>query len=117
MTKYDYDSNGIARVYDDGKWYLIDRTEKRVSDGYTYIEEWGEGYYKAELGAKKNILRPDGSIVLRVWHNDVYKVKHGFFVFSNTIRKSKTNPKTRYTYGVAHVNGDVIFPMIFDLAY
>lgn len=117
MTKYDYDSNGIARVYDDGKWYLIDRTERRVSDGYTYIEEWGEGYYKAELGAKKNILRPDGSIVLKVWHNDVYKVKHGFFVFSNTIRKSKTNPKTRYTYGVAHVNGDVIFPMIFDLAY
>ena len=38
MTKYDYDSNRIARVYDDGKWYLIDRTEKRVSDGYTYIE-------------------------------------------------------------------------------
>ena len=59
MTKYDYDSNGIARVYDDGKWYLIDKTERRVSDGYTYIEEWGEGYYKAELGAKKNILRPD----------------------------------------------------------
>lgn len=117
MTKYDYDSNGIARVYDDGKWYLIDRTERRVSDGYTYIEEWGEGYYKAELGAKKNILRPDGSIVLKVWHNDVYKVKHGFFVFSNTIRKSKNNPKTRYTYGVAHVTGDVIFPMIFDLAY
>ncbi len=117
MTKYDYDSNGIARVYDDGKWYLINRAEDRITDGYTYIEEWGEGYYKAELGAKKNILRPDGSVVLKVWHNDVFKVKHGFFVFSNTIRKSKTNPKTRYTYGVAHVNGDVIFPMIFDVAY
>lgn len=49
MTKYDFDSNGIARVYDDGKWYLIDRTEKRVSDGYTYIEEWGEGYYKVTI--------------------------------------------------------------------
>lgn len=117
MTKYDYDSNGIARVFDDGKWYLVNRAEERVSDGYTYIEECGEGYYKAELGAKKNILRPDGSVVLRVWHNDVFKVKQGFFVFSNTIRKSKTNPKTRYTYGVAHVNGDVIFPMIFDCAY
>ncbi len=117
MTKYDYDNNGIARVFDDGKWYLIDKDEKRVSDGYTYIEEWGDGYYKAELGAKKNILRPDGSTVLRVWHNDVFKVKHGFFVFSNTIRKSKTNPKTRYTHGVAHVNGDIIFPMIFDTAY
>ena len=49
MTKYDYDSNGIARVYDDGKWYLIDRTERRVSDGYTYIEEWGEGWRKMVL--------------------------------------------------------------------
>ena len=117
MMKYDYDNNGIARVFDDGKWYLVNRADERVSDGYTYIEEWGEGYYKAELGAKKNILRPDGSIVLRVWHNDVYKVKQGFFVFSNTIRKSKNNPKTRYTYGVAHVNGDVIFPMIFDRAH
>ena len=117
MTKYDYDSNGIARVYDDGKWYLINRTDERISDGYTYIEEWGEGYYKAEQGARKNILRPDGSVVLKVWHNDVFKVKSGFFVFSNTIRKSKTNPKTGYTYGVAHVNGDVIFPMIFDRAY
>ena len=117
MTKYEYDSNGIARVYDEGKWYLINRTEERISDGYTYIEEWGDGYYKAELGAKKNIMRPDGSVVMKVWHNDVYKVKQGFFVFSNTIRKSKNNPKTRYTYGVAHVNGDVIFPMIFDRAY
>ena len=117
MTKYDYDNNGIARVFDDGKWYLINRAEERVSEGYTYIEECGEGYYMAELGAKKNILRPDGSVVLKVWHNNVYQVKCGFFVFSNTIRKSKTNPKTRYTYGVAHVNGDVIFPMIFDVAY
>ncbi len=117
MTKYDYDSNGVARVYDDCKWYLINRAGDRITDGYTYIEEYGEGYYKAEQGARENILRPDGSVVLRVWHNDVFRVKHGFFVFSNTIRKSKTNPKTRYTYGVAHVNGDIIFPMIFDTAY
>lgn len=36
MTKYDYDNNGIARVFDDGKWYLINRAEERVSEGYTY---------------------------------------------------------------------------------
>lgn len=95
MTKYDYDSNEVARVYDDGKWYLVNRADERISDGYTYIEEWGDGYYKAEQGARKNILRPDGSVVLKVWHNDVYRVRQGFFVFSNTIRKSKTNPKTR----------------------
>ncbi len=116
MTKYDYDTNGIARVFDD-KWYLVNQADERISDGYTYIEECGEGYYMAELGAKRNVLRPDGSLVLSVWHNNVYRVKHGFFVFSNTIRKSKTNPKTRYTFGVAHVNGDIIFPMIFDSAY
>lgn len=116
-TEYDYDSNGLARVYEDALWFLLDRNGNQVGERYSYIEEWGEGFYKAEQGTKKNILRPDGSIVLKNWHNDVFKVQKGFFLFSNTIRKSKTNPKTRYTYGVAHVNGDVIFPMIFDRAH
>ena len=116
-TEYDYDSNGLARVYEDALWFLLDRNGNQVGERYSYIEEWGEGFYKAEQGIKKNILRPDGSIVLKNWHNDVFKVQKGFFLFSNTIRKSKTNPKTRYTYGVAHVNGDVIFPMIFDRAH
>ena len=116
-TEYDYDSNGLARIYEDAQWFLLDKNGNQVGERYSYIEEWGEGFYKAEQGTKKNILRPDGSIVLKNWHNDVFKVQKGFFLFSNTIRKSKTNPKTRYTYGVAHVNGDVIFPMIFDRAH
>lgn len=116
-TEYDYDSNGLARVYENTQWFLLDKNGNQVGERYSYIEEWGEGFYKAEHGTKKNILRPDGSIVLKKWHNDVFKVQKGFFLFSNTIRKSKTNPKTRYTYGVAHVNGDVIFPMIFDRAH
>lgn len=116
-TEYDYDSNGLARVYENTQWFLLARSGNQVGERYSYIEEWGEGFYKAEQGTKKNILRPDGSLVLKNWHNDVYKVQHGFFLFSNTIRKSKTNPQTRYTYGVAHVNGDVIFPMIFDRAH
>lgn len=113
---HEYDSNGLAIVYQDTKWCLIDKNGKEVTEQYSYIEEWGEGYYKAELGAKKNILRPDGTIVLKEWHHDVYRVEKGFFIFGNTIPKSKTNPKTRYIRGVAHVNGDVIFPMIFDRA-
>ena len=116
-TDYNYDNNGLARVYEDAQWFLLDKNGNQVGERYSYIEEWGEGFYKAEQGTKKNILRPDGSIVLKNWHNDVFKVQKGFFLFSNTIRKSKTNPKTRYTYGVAHVNGDVIFPMIFDRAH
>ena len=115
--QYDFDSNGLARTYDDTKWGLFDKDGKLVGEWYSYIEEWGEGYYKIEKGNKKNIMRPDGSVVLKTWHNDVYKVQHGFFLFSNTIRKSKTNPKTRYTYGVAHISGDIIFPMIFDSAH
>lgn len=113
---YDFDNNGLARAYKDCKWALFDRCGNQVGEWYSYIEEWGEGFYKIEQGAKKNIMRPDGTVVLKAWHNDVFKVKHGFFLFSNTIRKSKNNPKTRYTYGLAHVTGDVIFPMIFDSA-
>lgn len=115
---HEYDSNGLARVYQDAKWCLIDKEGHEVSEWYSYIEEWGSGFYKAEMGIKKNILRPDGTVVLKEWHNDVYMVESdGFFIFSNTIRKSKTNPKTRYTYGVAHVSGNIIFPMIFDRAH
>lgn len=107
--------NGVARANQDGKWGLIDDTGNKVGEfDYQFIDEWGEGFYKVEKGAKKNIMRPDGSIVLQEWFNDVFQVKNGFFIFGNTIRKSKTNPKTRYINGVAHVSGDVIFPMIFE---
>lgn len=39
---------------------------------------------------------------------------HGFYIIKKTIRKSKNNPKTRYVEGIAHTNGDVLFPMIFE---
>lgn len=107
--------NHVARANQDGKWGLIDDHGNHVGDfDYNYIDEWGDGYYKAERGAKKNILRPDGTIVLLDWYHDVFKVSKGYFIFGNTIRKSKTNPKTRYIRGVAHVSGDILFPMIFD---
>lgn len=107
--------NGVARANQDGKWGIIDRQGKHVGEfSYSYVEEWGEGYFKVEQGSKKNIMRPDGSIVLKEWYNDVFKVCKGFFIFGNTLRKSKTNPKTRYIQGVAHVNGDIIFPMLFE---
>ncbi len=112
-----YDDNNLARVFDDGKWYLIDKEGKQVGETFVYIEEWGEGYYKVERGVKKNIMRPDGTLVLREWHHDIYKVTKGYILFRNVIRKSKTNPQKRYTYGLAHVNGIVIFPMIFSYVH
>lgn len=111
---HDYDNNDLARVSEDSQWYLIDKSGNQVGERYTYIEEWGEGYYKIEKGSKKNIMRPDGSIVLDEWFSQVYKVTNKLFFISKTIPKSKTNPKTRYIYGVAHVCGDIIYPMIFD---
>lgn len=107
--------NNVAVANQNGKWGLIDDKGNHIGDfNYTFVEEWGEEYYKVEQGAKKNILRPDGSVVLEQWYNDVFKVHHGFFIFGNTIRKSKTNPKTRYIQGVAHVSGIIVFPMIFE---
>lgn len=107
--------NGVAVAFQNEKWGLIDIHGNHVSDfEYNFAEECGEGYYRVEKGAKKNIMRPDGTIVLSEWYNDAFAVNKGYFIFGNTIRKSKTNPKTRYIRGVAHVSGDIIFPMMFE---
>ena len=107
--------NGAAVAFQNEKWGVVDTHGNHLCEfQYNYAQDCGEGYFRVEMGAKKNIMRPDGSLVLREWHHDVYDVTHGFFIFGNTIRKSKTNPKTRYIHGLAHVNGDIIFPAIFD---
>lgn len=93
---------------------LIDTEGNHISEfKYNFVEEWGEGYYKCEIGSKKNILRRDGTEVLRVWFNDVYKVKRGLFIIGNTIRKTKDHP-TLYPRGLASVNGDILFPPMFN---
>lgn len=112
----EYDQNGLARVSKDTQWTLYDRAGNQVGGWHSYIEESSEGYYRVEQGAKKNLMRPDGTVVLKNWHDNVFEVKKGFFLFSKTIRKSKTNPQTRYVYGMAHVSGIVIFPPIFERA-
>lgn len=107
--------NHRAAAYQNGKWGLIDDKGNHISEFiYSFVKELGEGYFRVEIGTKKNVMRPDGSLVLSEWCNDVFEVIHGFFIFGNTIRKSKDNPKTRYIEGVAHVNGDIVFPMIFE---
>lgn len=107
--------NGVAVAFQNEKWGLIDTHGNHVSDfEYNFAEECGEGFYRVEKGTKKNILRLDGTVVLSEWYNDVFNVNKGFFIFGNTIRKSKNNPKTRYIRGVAHVSGNIIFPMIFE---
>ena len=107
--------NHVAIANQNCKWGLIDDSGNHIGNfDYNFVAEWGDGYYKVEKGSKRNIMRPDGSLVLQDWYNDVFKVSNGYFEFGNTIRKSKTNPETRYIRGVAHVNGDILFPMIFE---
>lgn len=96
------------------KWGLIDTEGNHISEfKYGFVEPWGEGYYKCEIGNKKNLLRKDGSEVLKGWFNDVYKVEQGLFVIGNTIRKTKDHP-TLYPRGLASVNGDILFPPMFN---
>lgn len=107
--------NHRAAAFQNGKWGLIDDKGNQISEfKYNYVKACGEGYFMVEVGTKKNVMRPDGSLVLSEWHNDVFEVHQGFFIFGNTIRKSKDNPRTRYVQGVASVNGDTVFPMIFE---
>lgn len=116
MTKYVPDCNGLSRISDDGQWSLVDCCGSRVGDSYSYIHACADGLYKVEKGVRKNFMRADGSLVMGEWHHEVGNVRLGMFIFSDTVRKSKHNPRTRYIYGVGHVSGFVLFPMIFNNA-
>lgn len=94
-------------------WVLVDYHGNCISDRYNYIEPAGEGFYMVEKGTRHNIMRRDGSLVLKEWPHRVWKVRNGYFQIENTIRKTKTTP-TRYVAGVAHVSGIIVFPMIFE---
>lgn len=95
-------------------WGLIDSNGNHLCEfKYNFVEPWGEGYYRCDIGNKSNLLRKDGSEVLGVWFNGVGKVQHGVFFISNTIKKTKDHP-TLYPKGLASVNGDILFPPIFS---
>lgn len=117
MKNVTADANGLFRIRKNDQYCMVDASNRQIGECYSFIHECSEGYYLVERGVRKNLMRKDGSLVLKNWHHDVGPVKYGVFVFGDTIRKSKTNPKTRYIRGVAHVSGLVIFPMIFDTAW
>lgn len=114
---FNHYDDGLMIAYrseDDGYgWVLVDYHGNCISDRYNYIEPAGEGFYMVEKGTRHNIMRRDGSLVLKEWPHRVWKVSNGYFQIENTIRKTKTTP-TRYVAGVAHVNGVIVFPMIFE---
>lgn len=112
----DYDDGlmvAYRRTDNGGGFILVDYHGNCISDVYGYIKPANEGYYIVDKGARQNIMRRDGSLVLKDWPHHAGKVRDGYFHISNTIRKTKTTP-TRYIYGIAHVSGIVVFPMIFE---
>lgn len=116
MTKFEPDCNGLSRVCNDARWYLVDCSGRQVGASYSFIHECDNGLYKVEKGSRKNLMRADGSLVMRAWHHEVGTVCKGMFIFSNIVRKSKHNPHVRHIYGIGHVSGLVLFPMIFNAA-
>lgn len=95
-------------------WMVIDYLGNPISpESYTFINYAEEGYYDVENGSRHNIMRRNGTFVLKEWPHRVSKVYNGYFTFGNTIRKTKTT-STRYIEGLAQVNGTVVFPMVFD---
>jgi hypothetical protein len=107
-------SNGLHGEYKNGGWALVDAKGQPLTEyKYNFVTECGGGYFRAELGARKNVLRPDGTEVLSEWFNDVFDVENGYFIIGVTKRKTKTTP-TQYLRGVAHISGVILFPPIFN---
>lgn len=71
MTKFEPDCNGLSRVCNDARWYLVDCTGRQVGASYSFIHECDNGLYKVEKGSRKNLMRADGSLVMRAWHHEV----------------------------------------------
>lgn len=105
---------GTHGHYANEHWALVDDNNVPVTPyKYNFIEPWGDGYFKSEIGAKKNILRPDGTEVLKDGYSSVSKVVNGYFIIERTIRKTATTP-TRYMCGLAHVSGIILFQPVFE---
>lgn len=109
-----FDANGRAIVCHGVQWWIINRAGQRVGDRYSLVRKWDDDLYFVQRGVRENLMRADGSLVLADWPHRVFRGHGACFMISNTLRKSKTNPKTRYLYGLAHVNGDVLFPIIYE---
>jgi len=86
-----------------------DKGEPICDFRYTFLEDWGEGYYRASYSSKYNIVRRDGTEVLKDRYSHLSKVRHGLVIAGNTIPKTKETP-TRYTYAVIRVDGETIVP-------
>ena len=92
-----------------GYGLVNDKGEPICDFRYTFLEDWGEGYYRAWYSSKYNIVRWDGTEVLPDRYSHVSMVTHGLIIARNTIPRTKHSP-TRYTYAVFSVDGKTVVP-------
>lgn len=94
--------------------YLVNQYGKMLTNGaYDKINTTDEDCYIVRRGRLYNMLRPDCTEVLRTWVHKIGDMHHGFFIIGNTERRSST-AATRHLYGLAHIDGTVIFSPIFE---
>lgn len=91
-------------------WALVDKDGRPLTEyKYGYVEPAGEGFFRAmPTGSKYVLLWPDGTEVTNEYYHHISNVEDGYFVVSNTVRKTKTTP-TKYLCGLANVNGAMLF--------
>jgi hypothetical protein len=94
--------------------YIVDNNGKILTDkAYDKIVTASEDCYIVRRGYQYNVLRPDLSEVLHTWVNRIDELHNGFFIIGITERRSATSD-TRHLYGLAHINGTVVFSPIFE---
>lgn len=94
-------------------WTLIDYMGNRLSDWYHQITPGPGQCYRVRKGGFYNIMRRDGTLVLPKWAREVSDVHNDMFYFGVTVPGGKEGPSSR-KYGVAHVNGLISVPPVFD---
>jgi hypothetical protein len=92
----------------------VDVTGRRLAHAvYDKIRAVDGGCYVVRRRRMYNLLRADFSEVLRTWVHKIGELHNGFFIIGTTERRSATSA-TRHLYGLAHVDGTVVFSPNFE---
>lgn len=99
-----------------GGWGLVDNRGDAITEFcYWGIKPLADDLYLVDVtpGLRKNVMRRDGTLVFKESYQDIYEYRHGYFIASNTIRKTKNTP-TRYVKGLLHRIGIEVLPLEYS---
>jgi hypothetical protein len=84
-----------------------------LPENYEMFEPFGSDLHIARRRRRYNLVRSDGSEVLRSWVNGIGEIHKGFFIIT-ALKKRTASTLAHHAYGLAHIDGSVIFSPIFD---